>query len=164
MKLKAIALLYFLFVFTICMAQSTPDSKLNALSFELGKSGLIYNINFDHKFQNKNFGFRAGIGSNLSKYLGAFTTGAGGYYLTGKANNFLELGVDLNYLSVTENSDDQRGIPLIYPDYPIKTFYASADIGYRRYGTKTLFRIGFAPGFIKNNFVPGGYISYGLIF
>lgn len=152
------------FLFSIGNAQIKSHSKNNALSLELGKSRLIYNLNFDHKFQDKSFGFRVGLGSNFSKYLQAFTTGAGGYYLIGHETNFFELGVDLNYLSIDELSDDQKGVPLIYPNYPIKTFYASANIGYRRCGRKTLFRIGASPGLIKNDFLPGGYLSFGLTF
>jgi hypothetical protein len=164
MKQKTIAIVYFLFTFIICRAQTISNSRNNALSFELGKSGLIYNLNFDHRFQDKDFGFRFGVGSNFAKYLQAFTTGAGGYYLVGHEINFLELGIDLNYLSVDEVSDDQKGFSLIYPNYSIKTFYASANFGYRRYGKSTLFRIGVSPGFIKNEFLPGGYISFGLTF
>jgi len=164
MKHKTTATLIMFFLFAICNAQTVTDKKNNALSLELGKSGLIYNLNFDHKFPTKNFGLRVGFGSNFSKYLQAFTTGAGGYYLIGHETNFLELGIDLNYLSIDEVSDDQKGVPLIYPNYPVKTFYASANIGYRRYGRKTLFRIGLSPGLIKDDFLPGGYISFGLTF
>jgi hypothetical protein len=164
MKHKTIAILYFLFTVAICKAQSASNSRNNSLSLELGKTGLIYNLNFDHRFQDKDFGFRVGVGSNFAKYLQAFTTGAGGYFLVGQKINFLELGIDLSYLSVDEVSDDQKGVTLIYPNYSIKTFYASANIGYRRYGKSTIFRIGVSPGFIKNEFVPGGYLSFGLTF
>ncbi|MEO6819106.1 MAG: hypothetical protein ABI204_05225 [Ginsengibacter sp.] len=164
MKLKAITILYFLFAFTICKAQTNLNLKNNALSFELGKTGLIYNVNFDHRFKNNNLGFRLSVGSNFAKYLQAFTTGAGGYYLLGNETNFLELGIDLNYLSVDEISDDQRGFTFLSPDYPVKTLYTSANIGYRRYGKSTLFRIGVSPGLIKNDFLPGGYVSFGVRF
>ena len=163
-KLKVIIILYLLFAFTICKAQTSDHSRNNALSFELGKTGLVYNLNFDHKFQNNNFGYRLGIGSNFAKYLQAFTTGAGGYYLIGHETNFLESGIDLNYLSVDEISDDQRGITFLSPNYPVKTFYASVNIGYRKYGKSTLFRIGVSPGIIKNDFLPGGYVSFGFRF
>ncbi len=149
---------------TLCSAQTTDRPKYNALSFELGKTGLIYNLNYDHKFQCNNFGFRFGAGSNLAKYLFAFILGGGGYYLAGKRSSFLELGADLNYLVVIEESDDQRSFAFVYPNYSIKTYYAGLNLGYRKYGKSSLFRIGFSPGFIKNEFVPGGYISYGVTF
>jgi hypothetical protein len=164
MKRKVIAIFYFFFAFIICKAQTISDPGNNSLSFELGKSGLIYNLNFDHKFRNSDFGFRIGAGSNFAKYLQALTGGVGGYYLQGHKSSFLELGIDLAYLSVDEVSDDQKGFSLIYPDYSVKAFYATANVGYRRYGKHTLFRIGVSPGFIKNEFFPGGYISFGFIF
>lgn len=151
---------------TLCNAQTTEKPKLNAFSFELGKTGLIYNLNFDHRFAAKNFGFRFGVGSNLAKYLNAITLGSGGYYLIGSRNRFLELGVDIQYLVVEEISDDQRGIAdiFVYPNYSIKTLYPSLNIGYRRYGKNGLFRVGFSPGIIKSELIPGGYISYGFTF
>lgn len=147
---------------THCSAQT--NSKTNAISFEFGKTGLIYNLTFDHKAAKKNFGFRLGIGSNLAKYLNAIAVGGGGYYLVGRTNRFLELGADLQYLIVDEVSDDQRGFTFIYPDYSIKTLYPSLNIGYRAYGTQTLFRIGFSPSIIDHDFVPGGYIGFGVRF
>jgi hypothetical protein len=147
---------------TICTAQTT--SKLNAVSFEIGKTGLIYNLTFDHKAATKNFGLRLGVGSNFAKYLNAISIGGGGYYLVGKTNHFLELGIDLQYLIVDEVSDDQKGFSFVYPDYSIKAFYPSLNLGYRAYGKRILFRVGFSPGVIDDDFVPGGYISFGLRF
>ena len=59
---------------------------IKALSFEIGKTGLIFNINYDQKFSK--FGFRVGTGSNLDKYLKAFTFGGGVFYLFGKEKIF----------------------------------------------------------------------------
>lgn len=148
---------------SVCHAQTKVKAKVNALSFELGKTGLIYNISYDHLFPAKIIGLRVMIGSNFGRYLNAISAGAGGYLLKGKKQQF-ELGVDISYLSVDEVSDDQKGIVLIYPNYTIKTFYASMNIGYRRYGQKSLFRAGVSPGFIKNKFLPGAYVSIGLRF
>ena len=145
---------------TLCSAQIT--SKTNAVSFELGKTGLIYNLTFDHKATTKNFGYRLGLGSNFAKYLNAFVVGGGGYYLVGKKTRFLELGADLQYLVVDEVSDDQKGFSFVYPDYSIKTIYPSLNVGYRAYSKHTLFRIGFSPGLVDNDVVPGGYISFGI--
>lgn len=160
MKNHLAASLFLLLTHT-CIGQATAKEKSSALSFELGKTGLIYNLNYDHKFGDKNFGFRVDAGSNLAKYLEASMVGGGGYYLIGKRNHFFELGADLNYLSVYEVSDDQISIVFIYPDYTIKTYYASLNLGFRKYGKRSLFRIGFSPGFFSKGFIPGGYISYG---
>lgn len=146
----------------VCKAQIT--SEVNALSLELGKNGLIYNLVFDHKSPKKNFGYRLGIGSNLARYLQAFSIGGGGYYLVGRKNRFLELGVDLQYMVIDEVSDDQIGLAFVYPNYTVKSVYPSLNIGYRAYRKKSLFRIGFSPGIIDDLFVPGGYLSLGIRF
>ncbi len=148
----------------LCNAQAAEKTKLNAVLLELGKTGLIYNIVLDHKFKEKSFGIRVDIGLHTARYLTLLTTGAGGYYLVGKSKSVLELGIDVNYLSVNDVSEDVKEIPLVYPDYSVKTLYTSLNIGYRKYSDKTLFRIGISPGFIKSGFVPGGYISFGFMF
>lgn len=161
MKFLLLTIIALLLVKPYSTAQSSAKPKSNTLSLELGKTGLIYNLVFDHRFKSGPMGVRATIGSNFSRYLSLLTTGAGAYYLTGKANRHLELGVDLNYLVVDEVSDDQRGLQMVYPDYTIKTAYTSFNIGYRSYSQQTMFRIGLSPGFTKEEFVPGGYISVG---
>jgi hypothetical protein len=77
---------------------------------------------------------------------------------------FLKTGVDIQYLIVDEVRDDQKGFAFVYPDYSTKTPYLSLNLGYRSYGNRTMFRVGLSPGLIGNDFVPGCYISYGLLF
>ncbi len=151
---------------TLCNAQTKETEKRNAVSLELGKTGLIYNLNYDHKPSSNNFGFRIGVGSKLGQYLNVISFGAGGYKLIGGKNKFFELGIDIQYLIVDEISDDQKGIAsiFIYPNYSINTIYPSLNLGYRRYGKNTLFRVGLSAGLIKSKFMPGGYISYGFRF
>ncbi|MEO7961304.1 MAG: hypothetical protein ABIR19_07150 [Ginsengibacter sp.] len=149
---------------TLCSSQTIDEPKFNALSFELGKTGIIYNLSFDHKLAAKNFGFRFSVGSNLAKYLNAISFGGGGYHLVGSTTHFLELGLDLQYLIVDEASDDQKGFAFVYPDYSSKTLFPSLNLGYRVYGKNTLFRIGFSPALIKSKIFPGGYIGYGFTF
>ncbi|RYZ21005.1 MAG: hypothetical protein EOO10_22740 [Chitinophagaceae bacterium] len=162
MKFILTAFFATLFSVTLCNAQTSEKLKSNAISFELGKTGLIYNLTFDHKVETKNFGFRLNAGSNLAKYLNAISVGGGGYFLVGKTKHFLELGLDLQYLIVDEVSNDQKGVSFVYPDYSIKTFFPSLNLGYRAYGKKTLFRIGVSPGLIESEIIPGAYISIGL--
>jgi hypothetical protein len=147
----------------LALGQVAP-SKLNALSIEVGKTGFIYSLNYDHVFEKMNFGFRLGAGSNFSKYLNGVMLGGGAYSLFGKTKHFFELGLDLHYLEVDETSDDQKGVTLIYPDYSVKTAYLSLNLGYRWYAKNTLFRVGFSPGYLDNKFVPGGYTSFGYRF
>jgi len=150
--------------FNLCKAQTAETRSINALSLEIGKTGLIFNLNYDHKIKNTKVGFRVGFGASPRSHIGAVTAGGGGYFLAGSSSQFLELGVDLQYLVVDEESDDQKGFPFVYPNYSIKTLYPSLNVGYRTYGKKSLFRIGLAPGIIDGKFVPGGYISFGITF
>ncbi len=149
---------------TLCSAQTTLKQKKNALSFELGKTGLIYNLNFDHKPAGRNFGFRFGAGSNFARYLHAISVGGGFYFLAGKQSRFFELGADLQYLSVDEVSDDQKGFSFVYPNYSMKALYPSLNLGFRSYMKRTMFRAGISPGLIDSRVIPGGYISYGFTF
>ncbi len=166
MKHTLTTILLILVCGTHCFAQTTEKPKQNALSFELGKTGLIYNLNYDHNLAGKHLGFRIGVGSNFAQHINVITAGGGGYYLLGRQTRFFELGIDLQYLVVEETSDDQRGFAdiFVYPNYSIKTLYPSLNIGYRRYGKNGLFRVGFSPGIIKSELIPGAYISYGFTF
>jgi len=145
--------------------QKVQVPKAEAISFEIGKTGLIYNFNYDLKFKGKNLGIRAGMGSNLGSYLHLFSIGGGGYFLIGETKEFLELGLDIHFIRVTESSDDQRGFAdiFIYPDSPTSTYYFSANIGHRRIGKKNLFRVGFSPGLTRDGLIPGGYVSFGFL-
>jgi hypothetical protein len=162
---KAITLLAtLLFLLINLYSQEKSGVKLNAISFELGKTGLIYNLGFDHRVKNKNIGYRVSVGSNFATYLNALSTTVGGYFLIGKKKTSLELGIDAGFLKVDEISDDQKGLSFVYPDYTIQTFYASLNAGIRVYGQKSLFRAGLSPGVIKEGFLAGGYISFGFLF
>src|SRR5215213_4234967 len=165
MKLQRLLLTAFLFCSIYGSAQKKYwPKKTDAISFELGKSGLIYNLTFDHKFKGRNFGVIVGAGSNLAKYLNAFKIGGGPYFLVGQIKHFLEMGIELHYLIVDEVSDDQKGFAIVYPNYSVKSYYATFNLGYRLIGNRNLFRIGISPGFIKDDFVPGAYISFGILF
>ena len=143
-------------------AQTNSSKDDHAISFEVGKTGLLYNLSYDYKVNHR--GLRVVVGSNFSNKLSVFTTGVGAYFLSGKKNSFFEIGVDLNYLTVEEISDDQKGINLFYPDYTIQSYYASANIGFRKYSNNLMFRIGISPGFNKKEFLTGGYLSLGIFF
>jgi hypothetical protein len=162
MKQKIAFLLLFFFSLQICHAQIIDRPRNEAFSFELGKAGLIFNFYFDHQFLDKHYGYRIGVGSNFGGHISATVLGAGGYYLVGKRIHHLELGVDISYLNVYESSDDQRGFEFVYPNYTIKTYHASLNIGYRIYGQRSMFRIGVSPGFMRIGYVPSGYISFGM--
>jgi hypothetical protein len=80
-KIFSLFLIFFLFYGNI-----NAQKSAKAISIELGKTGVIFNLNYDQKFSK--FGFRIGAGSNFNKYLKAITFGGGGFYLLGTKNSF----------------------------------------------------------------------------
>lgn len=162
----------FLSIFLICLFCSAQRSgslqaiqpKPNALSLELGKNGLVFNLVYEHLLSSKKIGFQAGVGTNFSSKITEVAAGGGAFYLVGKNKHFLELGLELHHLSILEKSDDQKGAVLIFPNYDVKGLYSTANIGYRVYSKKGMFRTGFSPGIVKSIFIAGGYVSYGITF
>jgi hypothetical protein len=145
---------------TLLAQQATTTRSLNV---GIGNNGLVVNLYYDQTIKTKNYGFRIGAGSNFAKYLKEITGSAGFYYLIGRKGNFFETGLDAAYLSIEENSGDQKGFTFLMPDKTISSFYGSMNLGYRLVGHKFVFRIGAAPGIVKNNFIPGAYTSIGII-
>lgn len=163
--MKLYPLTLFLLIQLHLQSQSRPPVPgRNAVSFELGKNGLVFNLSLDHKFQNTKFGLKSNIGSNLGVNTISIITGAGGYYLFGKDRKFLELGLDIYYYMVDNPQDDVVGLPLFFPNSNSNTVYPSLNIGYRKYKTRSIFRCGLSPGYIKPWFIPGAYVSWGYAF
>lgn len=148
----------------VCNGQTTSKVRNNAISYELGKAGLISNIVFDHRFKAKNYGFKLSIGSNLSQYQSVFQTGGGFYCLKGRGKNYMELGTDLNYYEYSVVSDDQIGVRVLFTEAYTKSMYANLNIGYQYCGDEVFFRTGISLGIMDIGFVPGAYIGLGLKF
>ena len=165
MKNTIYIIVFYFLTITVCNGQTNSNFKSNALSLELGKAGLIFNVTFDHRLKTKNYGYKLNIGSNLTQYQQVFQTGGGFYYLKGHNKNFLELGIDLSYFEYIEVSDDQRVSTLLFFNKYLytKTLYSNINIGYRYYGNKNLFRVGVSPGLMNTGFLFGGFISFGVM-
>lgn len=156
-------------------AQNNNRTRNNALSFEIGKSGLILNASFDHRFGAKPFGARLSAGHNVGSSTSFAIIEPGFYWLFGKSKRYLELGANIGYMSINDNipeggqGDDQIGFgdligDLVYPNEDMRSLYTSVNIGYRSYSNKALFRIGVSPGIAGGKFIPGGYVSIGARF
>jgi hypothetical protein len=153
--------IFLLSLSTINYGQQKSNPKNNTISLEIGRVGLIYNTMFSHIISNKNYGYKFTVGSNFAKYQKVVQAGAGAYYLKGSKNNFIELGVDLNYLNYYEVSNDQRGINLLLLKKYTKTLYSNVNLGYQYSNNSNLFRVGISPGVMNTGFVLGGYMSFG---
>jgi hypothetical protein len=145
----------------LLIATGTAGQASEAIYTEIGKNGIILHAGYDRQFTNNHMGIRVGAGTNFDRHLRAYVFTAGLYKLAGRKYHFFEAGLDLQYINIQENSDDQRGFGFIYPDYTVSACYPSVNLGYRFTGKTFLFRTGFSPGFIKRDFVPGVYLSLG---
>src|SRR5688572_2533382 len=152
MKKQLGTLIILLFGFLISNAQE--KTRPNSLSIEIGKTGLLPSLIFDHQFPIR-FGIRAGGGYNSFYEFKVKTAGGGLYYLFGNKKRHLETGIDFYYLNTYDsNNDDQVVMPLFYPNYSAEGLYTSINLGYRSCGTSTMFRIGFSPGVFEGEFIP----------
>lgn len=153
---------YFL---SLNLLSQNKELPRNVVALEIGKTGLIYNLVFDNRLKGSLYGFRLGLGSNFGKYIWAFTAQLGMYRLFGNKNRFFEAGIDIHYMDIREDSEDQFNVSsFVFPNKTTTTYFISINSGYRVYFRKSVFRIGVAPGFTKDEFIPGGYISFGFGF
>ncbi|HEX7844995.1 MAG TPA: hypothetical protein VF476_04280 [Chitinophagaceae bacterium] len=160
-----ISLVILLSLISITAVSQTARPMKYALSVEVGKTGLLYSVVFDNTLKDPRYGIKAGMGGNFGNYTEAIMGQVGAYRLFGKQDHYFETGIDLHYLSIDIVSEDQSGVSsLIYPDHTTRTVYITLNCGYRVKAGKILFRIGAAPGFTKEEFIPGGYISCGIRF
>jgi hypothetical protein len=153
-------------LFFASKAQAVKNTSRYAVGIEAGKLGAVFHLIYDYRVKSLQWGMRANAGRNFGKYLDVFQTGAGAYYLLGKKNNHLEMGLDVNYFYADEISDDQRpGISLI-PVRNASTIFTSGNLGYRHYGVRTVFRVGVSQGYIHSvkNYYTGAYLGFGFTF
>ena len=151
--------------FSLTLFSQTGKSFKYSLSAEIGKSGLIYSIIFDNTLKDTRYGLRAGAGTNFGRYTNVLMGLVGGYRLFGKGLHNFETGLDIHYLNISVTSTDQfRVSSLVYPDYPTTTYYITLNAGYRLKARNVLFRLGIAPGFTKDEFIFGSYVSCGFRF
>jgi len=152
---------YTFLIFLLLTEKVINGQERQSLYTELGKNGIMIHAGYDRQFSGKRTGIRVGAGTNFDRYLKAYAITAGIYTLAGKRLHFFEAGMDIQYIDIDKISDDQRGFGFIYPDYTVAAIYPSLNAGYRFMSRKFLFRTGFAPGVIKNDFIPGVYVSFG---
>jgi len=160
--MKTLVVIVFCLFVSINLFSQNKELPRNIIALEIGKTGLIYNLVFDNRLKGSLYGFKLGLGSNFGKYIRAFAVQLGMYRLFGNKNRFFEAGIDIHYLDSEEDSNDQFSVSsFVYPNKTTNTYFVSINTGYRVYFRKSIFRIGFAPGFTKDEFIPGGYISFG---
>ena len=163
--MRVICALVLLLLLTKPASSQAGKSLRYSLSAEIGKTGLIYSVVFDNGLKDPRYGLRGGMGSNFGKYREAIMGLVGAYRLFGKGFHQFETGLDIHYLHIDIVSNDQQGASsLLYPNYSTQTFYITINAGYRMKLGKVLFRVGAAPGFTKDEFIPGGYVSGGFRF
>lgn len=153
-----------IFFFAFIQTQVIGQNNTKTIIAEVGKNGLVFNLLYDHLFDQKKWGFHAGGGTTLINTNFELRTATVGLFkLIGKKQNFLELGLDAQYHYAYEYADDVKGVTLVAPVFTYEGVYCFAVIGYRHFTERRLFRIGFSPGVVEKEFIPGAYIGYGFI-
>jgi hypothetical protein len=121
----------------------------------LGRSSLLYAVNYDRRFFTGSGGAGASVGFGYIDLFGvtAFMLPVGVYYLAGSENHHVELGAGITTLGNSTSS----GI-LLQP-------FGTATVGYRYQPARGfLFRIGFTPMYTTRGFAPWGGASFGAAF
>jgi len=157
---KYFTIIFFAFV----QLQAIGQNNTKTIIVEFGKNGLVFNLLYDQVFDQKKIGFHVGGGTTLINTNFELRTATVGLFkLIGKKQNFLELGLDAQYHFASEYANDVKGVTLVAPVYTYEGVYCFAVIGYRHFTERRLFRIGFSPGVVETEFIPGAYIGYGFI-
>ena len=159
-RIKYITIIFFSFI----QAQAIGQNNTKTIIVEIGKNGLVFNLLYDHLFDQKKWGFHGGGGTTLINTNFELRTATVGLFkLIGKKQNFLELGLDAQYHYAYEYADDVKGATLVAPVFTYEGVYCFAVIGYRHFTERGLFRMGFSPGVVEKELIPGAYIGYGFI-
>jgi len=153
-----------LIFFALVQVQTIGQNNTKTIVVEFGKNGLVFNLLYDHLFDQKKWGFHVGGGTTLiNTNFELRSATAGLFKLIGKKQNFLELGLDAQYHFAYEYANDVKGVTLVAPVFTYEGIYCFAVIGYRHFTERRLFRIGFSPGVVEQEFIPGVYMGYGFI-
>ncbi len=144
---------------------SLDNKRAQNVYAELAGPGLIFSVNYDTRFSNKQDGLggRIGIGGLSSNGSSIFTIPVQLNYLLGKSNKFFEIGLGFTYMSYSGSNFD------IFNDSQINVnkVVGTMNFGYR-YQPKEggfNFRGGISPIFDGNNFIPYYFgVSFGYTF
>lgn len=152
-------------------AVRSSDFARNSIFLELGGNGLLYSLNYDHKFFDHASARIGGMYLPLSAddpstfdgRISMIFVPIMANYLVGNGNSRLEIGGGVTVVRVdgggtveNEQIDDFRGAGAVF----------TGTIGYRLQPRNGgfLFRIGFTPLFAPDGFLPWAGLSLGATF
>ena len=186
-RLPLIALLCF-FAFAADAQKSAPaDSvkntyatkKAKTVFFELFGPGVLYSVNYDFRFKNRQdgWGARVGIGYDATERDHIFTIPLAVNYLAGKKGKYFEVGAGLTYYNAATNdfffdehfnyTTDANGTIISSSRKSASGVLGSLNFGYRYQPLDGgfSFRTGFSPLITSNQFAfYWPYISFGYAF
>ena len=131
----------------------------NAIYVELGGNGLLYSVNYDHRF-NTDWSARGGIMYASIDDFSLTIVPLLANYLVGN-NHMLEIGAGVAYIGINVKVDGEEFFNVSGSDIA-----GTGNIGYRYQNVDGgfVFRIGFTPLFSQHGFTPWAGLSLGYAF
>lgn len=114
-------------------------------------SGIVFSVNYESRFKPKpsGFGYRAGLGLTGIDGVRVITVPLGINYLLGKEKNFLELGMGVTFVGLTDTQlvSANSVLPAVGA---VNGFF---NLGYRRvFGSGFMVKAGISPLFNSEEF------------
>jgi hypothetical protein len=127
-------------------------AQKTAIYGEVGGQGVFFSINYDRRitYTTSGFGFRVGLGYDVSFDPTYMSIPVGLYYMAGGGGNFFEMGAGATYVSITNVPPGQTA------DFANKNWvgdqkflFGTLNIGYRHQPKESHlnFRTGLTPMF-----------------
>jgi hypothetical protein len=139
-------------ILSMLLGFSQAAAQKNAFYSEVGGQGVYFTLNYDRRitYTTSGFGFRVGLGYDVSFDPTSMSIPVGVYYMAGAEGNFFEVGAGATYVNITNVPPGQR------VDFANKSWYGdqkflfgTLTVGYRHQPRESHlnFRTGLTPMF-----------------
>ena len=131
---------------------SPAAAQKNAFYGEVGGQGIFFSLNYDRRitYTTSGFGFRVGVGYDVSIDPTYMSIPVGVYYMVGGEGNFFEAGAGATYVNITNVPPGQK-VDFANKNWTgdQKFLFGTLNIGYRHQPKESHlnFRAGLTPMF-----------------